>query len=81
MPPLCSATVGSFLGGSTNGPAATSAQPSQRISPYLSKQTPRPGSTAKPRTPASSGKFKERLQGGEVQAVLNSHIQAPAEVG
>ena len=47
------------------------AQPSQRITPYLAKS-----SAARRHTPASSGKFKERMQSGAVQAVLNAHVEA-----
>lgn len=72
---LCSATLGGLLGG-----GGGSVQPSQRISPYLSKQPPRPASAPKPRTPASTGKFRERALASEVLAVLNPHVAAPAEV-
>lgn len=71
--PACSAAFGLMAGSTKQQPA------SQRISPYLSKA---PGGSAakRPRTPASSGKFRERAHRGEVVSVLNPHVEAPAQV-
>lgn len=60
------------------GASASAAQPSQRITPYLSKVAARPGTTPKAHTPATGGKFAERQNAGSVVAALNAHLEVPA---
>lgn len=57
--------------------AAGAQQPSQRITPYMSKA--RPASTTQHHTPASGGKFAERQDAGSVLTSLNTHLEVPAE--